>query len=156
MRKVVAALVVVVGLAVPVAARAGWVLEGSIGSGIVVESGLNATQTNLMIAPGVTFAEMLRLELGFLGSVSNNAGHQTFEVRPMLVIAPPILPLYGRLVVSTMGDNRNLSFDLGAALGLQISLAGIGLFAEAGYVPRTVDNDRFRVLEGRAGTFFMF
>src|SRR5256885_14477229 len=81
------------------AARADLIVEGSLGKGVKLgPSPVKAEPTNIMIAPGLTFF-ILRAELGLVWDVPDIQPHKSnLELRPMLVVAPPVLPLYGRVV----------------------------------------------------------
>jgi hypothetical protein len=62
-----AALALLLG---PAAAHAGWLVEASVGSGFRYDpSPTERTPTNIMIAPGFSFAGMLKLELGVVGNL---------------------------------------------------------------------------------------
>ena len=107
---------------------------------------------------------MVRLELGILAGVENsrpvwrNGTDFGLEFRPMVVISPPLLPLYGRLVfasVDPFSDQRR-QWAYGAAVGLGLTVAGFGVFAEVGALPRTVAGDIAWVLEARAGALLHF
>jgi hypothetical protein len=158
MRKLLTALLLMVAVSVPLSAHAGWGVEGSLGKGAQVKPDTKAMPTNIMVAPGFGII-LLRLQLGLvanLGDVENSK----FDIglRPMLTISPPVLPLYARLILSvdnlTHDDYRTISY--GGAVGLSISLAGFGIFAEAGLLPNNKD-DQFRwVVEGRAGVSLGF
>jgi len=110
----------------------------------------------------------------------DKAGTKTdLELRPMLSIVPPILPLYGRVIflVSNLmergGSKREVAY--GAAVGARIGTPSIGLvpamgvFAEVGALPRsrdfvavdsagttTTDSKLAWVLEGRVGAYLDF
>ena len=128
-------------------------LEVSLGKGASVSPDTVAQPLNLMVAPGVQIA-VIRLQLGLVADVPDVKDSE-FDIglRPMLTIAPPILPLYGRLVFAfnnLLNDERR-TVSYGAALGLSFSLAGVGIFAEAGVLPRSKNNVTSWVVEGRLG-----
>ncbi|HEY0706573.1 MAG TPA: hypothetical protein VGG33_07245 [Polyangia bacterium] len=149
------------GLAIstPVAAHAGAILEGSLGKGAEVTPDTNAQPLNVMIAPGFSFL-ILRLQLGLVADLPD-VENSKFDIglRPMLTLSPPILPLYARLIFAVNNlteQGRERSIAYGGAVGLSFGLAGIGIFAEAGILPRSVD-DQFRwIVEGRAGVSLGF
>jgi hypothetical protein len=159
MRKLLTALLLVVAVSViPAAAHAGWGVEGSLGQGWQVKPDAKTQPTNIMVAPGFGIV-LLRLQLGLvadLGDVENSK----FDIglRPMVTISPPVLPLYARLILSvdnlTHSDYRTVSY--GGAVGLSISLAGFGIFAEAGLLPNNKDDEYRWVVEGRAGVSLGF
>ena len=119
---------------------------------------------------------MLKLELGLLGNLGDVQNSKfDLELRPMVVISPPLVPLYLRAIFAV----QNLiygptTYAYGGALGLSFSLLGAGLFVEAGVLPRNVKidvvtnvpvvgtaahatRDEFRwFAEGRLGAFYEF
>jgi hypothetical protein len=142
MRRLSLALLTLALLASPLAARAGGLLfEGSIGSGVRTGVGDTARiPTNLMGALGYGFTDMLKLELGAvanLGDVkaSYSAGGSKFDVdlRGMVVVAPPLFPLYLRGIAGvTSLKSKPAKFTWGGALGMSFGLAGVGVFGEVG------------------------
>jgi hypothetical protein len=145
-------------LAAAPAAKAGIIVEGSVGKGAKLgPSPVKAEQTNIMIAPGVTFP-FLRLELGFAWDTPDlKDSKSNLELRPMVVIAPPILPLYGRVVfaVTNLIEGKT-TVAYGGALGLSFGLGPIGIFAEAGLLPRSRASQINWVVEGRLGAYLEF
>jgi hypothetical protein len=157
MRKLLVASAVVLYALTPASARAIG-LEASVGKGMAVSPEVAAQPTNLMVAPGIQFV-FVRLSLGVVADLPDvKESEFDLGLRPMLTISPPILPLYGRLVFAVNNlinsDRRTLAY--GAALGLSFGLAGIGVFAEAGLLPRSQNNQTFWVLEGRLGVSLGF
>ncbi|HXU81108.1 MAG TPA: hypothetical protein VN914_06910 [Polyangia bacterium] len=152
MRKLLVASSLALCLAAPASARA-MGLELSLGKGATVSPDTKAQPLNLMAAPGISFV-VVRLQLGLVADLPD-VQNSKFDIglRPMLTISPPILPLYGRVVfaVNNMihGDRR--SFTYGGALGLSFGLAGVGVFAEAGLLPRVKSGVTAWVIEGRLG-----
>jgi hypothetical protein len=125
-----------------------------------------------MVAPGFDFLGFIRPELGFVGTLEQirdgdvlNLG---WELRPMLVLTAPLVPLYARLIFAAVDpfSEANRAWAYGGALGMGFSLVGIGLFAEAGVLPRQADHSHSQqavgghafswVLEGRAGAYVGF
>jgi hypothetical protein len=161
MRRWFQAALVLCSLAlVPAAAHAGIVLEGSVGKGVLVSpSPVKATQTNLMLAPGVTLlSDILRLEVGFVGDLPDIKDSKfNLQFRPMVVVAPPILPLYGRAIFAiTNVLHGKTTVAYGAAAGLKFGLGPVGVFVEAGFLPRSVADRINWVIEGRAGVALFF
>jgi hypothetical protein len=145
-------------VAIAPAARAGLIVEGSLGKGVKLSPGdVKAEQTNIMIAPGVTLP-FLRLELGLVWDLPDiKDSKSNLELRPMVVIAPPVLPLYGRAIFAVTNlVNGKTTIAWGAALGLSIGLGPIGVFAEAGLLPRSRDSKINWVAEGRLGAYVGF
>jgi hypothetical protein len=150
-------------LAVAPAAHAGWIVEGSVGKGVVVSpkppSGVSrATQTNLMIAPGYTFIDILRFEVGLVGDLPDlQASKFNLQFRPMLVVAPPIFPLYGRAIFAVTNVlHGKTTIAYGAAAGFKLGFGPVGVFAEAGVLPRSVASTINWVVEGRLGANLSF
>jgi len=173
MHRLLAAAALAVLFMLPATARA-WTLSASLGKGAKVSpSPVEAEPINVMIAPGFDIA-VVRLELGFLNSLPDTkASKYDIELRPMLVIKPPIIPIYGRAifaVANLLGKNQKTEIAYGAALGLEISLGPLGVFVEAGALPRsrkyavkdatgttTSTEAKFSwVVEGRVGAILFF
>jgi hypothetical protein len=164
MRKLLTALLSVVAVSVvlaqPRAAHAGAIIEASLGKGAEVTPETHAMPLNLMVAPGISFS-ILRLQLGLVADLPD-VKNSNFDIglRPMLTLSPPILPLYARLIMAinnlTEAGTAERSYAYGGAVGISFGLAGIGIFGEAGLLPRSV-RDQFRwVVEGRLGVSFEF
>jgi hypothetical protein len=158
-----AALVLCLLAVAPAAAHAGFILEGSVGKGVKVSpSPTKATQTNLMLTPGITLLDdILRLELGFAGDLPDIQNSKfDLQLRPMLVVAPPILPIYARAIfaVANVFHNNGTKTVIayGAAAGLKIGLGPVGVFAEAGLLPRSIASQINWVIEGRLGVSLFF
>ena len=133
-------------------------LSLSLGEGVEVSPDQRPQATNLMFTPGWSPIDLLRLELGILTGLENARNGSTaglnLEFRPMLVISPPLIPIYLRAIFAIIdptddGGRRTVAY--GGALGLGGSLAGLGLFVEAGVLPRILRNEVRWVVEGRAG-----
>ncbi len=177
MRKLLLAIAAIAALtAFPRSASAGFLLEGSVGSGAQLSSSVERTPVNVMLAPGWGFAGLLKLELGLLGNLGDVQNSKfDLELRPMVVISPPFVPLYLRAIfaVQNLIDGPT-TYAYGGALGLSFSLFGAGVFVEAGVLPRNVKvdvvtnipvvgtaahatRDEFRwFAEGRVGAFYEF
>jgi uncharacterized membrane protein YqaE (UPF0057 family) len=164
MRRWFQAALVLCSLAlVPAAAHAGWILEGSVGKGATVSpSPVTATQTNLMLAPGVgLLSDILRLQVGFVGDLPDLKNSKfDLQFRPMLTVAPPILPIYGRAIFAVANVFHNNGpktlIAYGAAAGLKFGLGPVGVFVEAGFLPRSIASRINWVIEGRAGVALFF
>jgi hypothetical protein len=144
----------------PAAALADFTLAASAGKAFRVAPTSGGEPTTLMVAPGVTFAdEVLRFEVGFVASLSDLAPAGTrpdVQVRPALVIGPPVIPLYGRVFGVADRIIHGVRLIPGAALGLNFDLGTVGIFAEAGALPRITDANIEWLLEPRAGVLFTF
>lgn len=158
MRRLLCLLCVFVTWLAASAAHAGWGIEASIGKGAKLSpSPVSAEQVNLMIAPGFGIP-FFRFELGLAGDLPDVKNSKfDLEIRPMVVVAPPVLPLYGRLVVAVanlLNDETEIAF--GGAGGLKFGLGPLGVFAEAGLLPRSRMSRLSWVIEGRVGASFGF
>jgi hypothetical protein len=159
MRHLAALIVLFCFVAAPALARADFILEGSAGTGYQVKPSIDTKRqpTNLMLAGGWGFGEWIRGEVGLLAEIPDNDAYEfDLQVRPMLVVDPPLLPIYARLIVGVANLLHDANFAFGGALGLGGSIAGLGLFAEAAMVPRVADGDFNWILEGRAGAYYLF
>ena len=153
MRKLLLAFVLVVSLAAPSAAHAIGV-ELSAGKGVAFDP-TKAQPTNLMVAPGIQLL-WVRANIGLVADLPDvEASKFDIGVRPMLSLHPPILPLYGKVVFAfnNLLHEEARSFAYGGALGLEIVFASLGVFAEAGFLPRNPKGEQgfTWVLEARGG-----
>ena len=177
MRKLLLVTAAVAGfIAFPRSASAGFVLEGSVGSGAQLSPSVERTPVNVMLAPGWGFAGLLKLELGLLGNLGDVQNSKfDLELRPMVVISPPFVPLYLRatFAVQNLIDGPT-TYAYGGALGFSFGLFGAGVFVEAGVLPRSVKVDAVTNVpvvgtavnatrdevrwfaEGRVGAFYEF
>jgi hypothetical protein len=174
MRKLILAATLTTIVLVPAAARAGFVLEASYGKGYQVSPTPRGwEQSNIELSPGyapsLPVLSMFRLQLGIVMDVADGsaANKTNLQLRPMVSLVPPILPLYGRvvLVVNNLLEGKT-EYAYGGVLGVRIGipsitiLPGVGVFAEAGYLPRKRDfgdGSKFAsVVEGRAGAYLNF
>jgi hypothetical protein len=152
--------------AAPSTAEAGVVFELSLGSGARIDpEPQERIPTNIMLATGFSFASMLRLELGLIGYLSDVQDSKfDMSLRPMIVVAPPLLPLYVRGIFAVNGLVEGpTSVGWGAALGLSFGMFGIGGFIEAGYLPQDREVEqadgskkeiRETLVEGRIGAYW--
>jgi len=186
MRKFLVAVTLSTMFLIPAAARAGFLVEASLGQGYMAspkpqDGSSRWERLNLEIAPGyapsLPVLSMFRLQLGIVTDFGNKAGTKTdLELRPMISVVPPLFPLYGRLifVVNNLlergGTKRDVQY--GAALGARIGLPSIGIipsmgvFAEIGALPGkrdfvdsttlTTSSKTAWVLEGRVGAYLDF
>lgn len=160
MNKLLVAFALAGALLLPATARAGWIIEGSIGKGAKVSpEPVAATQSNFMLAPGITFiGDIVRLQVGLLNEIPDLKNSKyDLEVRPMLVVAPPILPVFARAifaVTNLLNDKTTVAY--GAAGGLKFGIGPVGVFAEAGVLPRSIASQINWVVEGRIGANLTF
>ena len=173
MRKFVMAAVLTLSVLLPAVSQAGWVVEGSLGKGGQVSSPRAWERINFMVAPGLSVLSLLRLQLGIVGDFADTSGSKTdLELRPMVTIVPPLLPIYGRAIFAVTnlagrsGVKREIAY--GAAGGLRFGLGPIGVFGEVGVLPRSRDfpsgsvtapttSSKFVwIVEGRVGAYLEF
>jgi hypothetical protein len=151
---------ILVSLCASKAAQAGFVLEGSVGKGGRVNEPRGWEPTNVMVAPGYQFLGILRAQLGLVGELGDVKNSRfDLQFRPMLGIYPPILPLYGRAIFAfqnVLHGPRHVA--VGGAVGIKIGfpIIGLGVFAEAGMLPRFTDASTQAVVEGRIGAYWAF
>jgi hypothetical protein len=152
MKKQIWAIATVAVLAVPVTANAGFLVEGSLGTGFRTDP-VDRVPTSVMVAPGWGIADMLKLEAGFnfeLGDIENRSFD--FQFRPMVVLDPPAFPLYLRavFVVDNIIEDFATNYGIGGAVGFSLGLAGLSVFGEAGVIPY-LEGATVWVVELRAG-----
>ena len=147
MKRIPLALLTLALVSSPLAARAGGLLfEASVGSG--VRAGIGDTEripTNVMATLGYGFTDMLKLEVGALAnlgdvSASYAAGGTKVDVdvRGMVVVSPPLFPLYVRGIAGvTSLKAKPAKFTWGGAVGVGFGLFGIGAFGEVGAMQHT-------------------
>ena len=148
--------VLAVGLSLaPQQAEAKFVLETSVGKGFSIKPDVAATPSTIMVAPGWGLGSMLRLHVGFLTAFGDaEDARLDFQIRPMLVIDPPVLPIYGRFIMAFINLREHQEFAYGGAIGVGGSLGPIGLFGEFGIIP--VGEAAIILAEARAGVYFSF
>jgi len=182
MRKFLAAATLTSLFLIPAAARADIVLEASVGQGYqVAPTPRGWERLNLEITPGyapsLPVLSWFRLQLGIVTDFPTKSGSKTdLQLRPMISIVPPVLPIYGRLIfgianlMESGGAKREITY--GAAVGVSVGLPsiavlpGFGVFAEVGALPRKRDypdstatgteSKLSWVAEGRAGAYLKF
>jgi hypothetical protein len=178
MRKLLVAALFSAVFTIPAAARAGFLLEASYGKGYQASPSPRFwEQSNIELAPGYSpslpVLSMLKLQLGVVMDVADGsaANKTNLELRPMISLVPPILPLYGRVifVVNNLMEGKT-EIAYGAAVGARIGtpsigmLPAMGVFAELGALPRkrdlpsgdTVESKFAWVVEGRIGAYLNF
>jgi hypothetical protein len=182
MRKFLVAAALTTMFLAPAAANAGLLVEASLGKGYQASPAPRGwEQLNLEVAPGyapsLPVLSMFRVQLGLVTDFADTANSKTnLELRPMLSLVPPILPLYGRVifVVNNLLKGKT-EVAYGAAVGMRIGTPSIGLvpamgiFAEVGALPRkrdfvavdaggipSSDSKLAWVVEGRVGAYLDF
>jgi hypothetical protein len=146
----------------PAPAEAGPLVEVSLGQGYKLSPApFDALGVNFMVAPGYSlFAGMLKLELGIMGNLGD-VEQRSFDLnlRPMVVVSPPLFPAYARLILAIQGlVDSPVTIAYGGALGASfgIPFTGIGVFGEVGVLPRSVASTNVWVLEWRLGGSYEF
>ncbi len=160
MAKLISAVVALALSLVPFSARAGVIWEGSVGSGFRWDpSPVERVPTNLMLAVGYSMP-VFKLELGAMGNLGD-VKHSKFdlELRPMLVVKPPVLPFYGRAILGVSGlVQKPVGLVYGGAVGVRLGAMGVGAFLEAGAVAKRLrieDHDKdVWYAEGRLGVYW--
>ncbi len=176
MRKFLVAATFTAMIMLPAAARAGFLVEASYGKGYQVSPTPRFwEQSNLELAPGyapsLPVLSMFRLQLGIVMDIADGSAANTtnLQLRPMVSLVPPILPIYGRVifVVDNLLKGKT-EIAYGAAVGARIGIPSIGIvpamgvFAEVGALPRSRDfgtgtGSKFAwVVEGRVGAYLDF
>ncbi len=160
MAKLFPAFVLAALLLAPLSAHADWMVEGSAGSGLTLSphSG-DRIPTNLMLAPGYKLS-IARFQLGVVADLAD-VKHSKFDLdlRPMLMVKPPLLPFYGRAIVGVSGLVEGPSaLHYGGAVGARIGALGKGAFIEAGALSKRIKvNDKNKdawFAEGRIGFYW--
>jgi hypothetical protein len=158
MRQLAKLLLVAALFVLPATAQAGFIVEGSVGSGYQATVPTGRIPSNIMVAPGYGLGTLLRLELGLVGTLGD-AQNQSFDLqlRPMIVLSPPIFPLYARAVfaVTNLLDDAQLAY--GGAIGADFEVMDtVGAFAEVGVLPtKPKGADKLLwIVEARAGVYF--
>jgi hypothetical protein len=113
-----------------------------------------------MLTGGYSFAGVLKLELGVVGNLGDVKDSKfDLDLRPMVVIAPPIIPFYLRGILGVAGlVSGPESLNYGGALGARLGALGVGAFLEAGALSRRIkiggEHKDAWVAEGRLGIYF--
>jgi hypothetical protein len=171
MRRFFMAAVLTTLVLIPTASQAGWLVEGSLGKGYQVSTPRAWQQLNFMVAPGWSppVLSLIRVQLGIAADFADTSKSTTnWELRPMVSICPPILPIFGRaiLAVENLRGPGNTVWAYGFSGGARFGLGPIGVFGEIGVLPRSSDvpnasgtgtSSKFVwVIEGRAGAYLEF
>ncbi|MEL6340301.1 MAG: hypothetical protein AAFP04_12980 [Myxococcota bacterium] len=158
MRLLYSALLGVALVAVPQFAHA-QSIELSLGSGFGFGDSIDDTQripTNIMGTVGYELAAgLLEPQLGLVADFGDvDETDFDIQLRPQLKIAPPIIPIYGRLILSVVnifGDGDTEVY-YGGGLGLELPIPLVSPFIEAAVLPTSVEG--LTVFEARIGVGF--
>jgi hypothetical protein len=72
-------------------------------------------------------------------------------------VAPPVLPIYGRAIFAVTNVlHGKTTIAYGAAGGFKLGFGSVGVFAEAGVLPRSIASRINWVVEGRLGANLSF
>lgn len=160
MAKLIAVPLALALFLVPGAARAGTVFELSAGSGFRWDpSPVERIPTNVMAAIGYSMP-VFKLELGVLGNLADVKDTEfDLELRPMLVVKPPVIPFYARAIAGVSGlVEKPTAFTYGAAVGVRLGALGLGAFVEAGALAKRLEIDGEKqdvwIAEGRLGVYW--
>jgi len=162
MAKLLSAAVALALFLTPFSAHAGGIFEGSLGSGLRWDpKPTERIPTNVMIAAGYSFP-IVKLELGALANLADVEDSEfDVDLRPMIVVKPPLFPLYVRGILSYSNLIEGpKTFGYGAALGLRIGppAVGVGAFLEAGALTKKVKfgdvEEDVWFAEGRLGVYW--
>ncbi|HYD41262.1 MAG TPA: hypothetical protein VEB43_10580 [Anaeromyxobacter sp.] len=160
MAKLFSAAVALTLFLAPLSARAGGLFEASLGSGLRWDpEPTERIPTNVMLAAGYSFP-VVKLELGALANLGDVEDSEfDVDLRPMIVVKPPLFPLYVRGILS-YGNliEGPKSFGYGGALGVRIGALGVGGFVEAGALTKKVKvgdvEEDIWFAEGRLGVYW--
>jgi hypothetical protein len=164
MRTLSGVLTVATFILTPLAAQAGFVIEGSGGRAaqIAPEVDTQLGVTSFEVMPGYGLGEVLRAGIGIVFDAPEDGRDLNMRLRPTLTLDPPILPLYGRIILgmtNLLGDG-GVQWEYGGAIGVGGSVAGIGLFAEIAVLPEYIkaggETTHITLLEGRGGVMIAF
>ncbi len=160
MRKLGLAVLAVALWAAPRPASAGWLVEGSLGFPWQTSPSSLRQQTNIMVAPGYSFAmDIVAVQLGVLANLANVDGSSfNWSLRPMVMVQPPVVPLFGRVILDVanlgtksapLGSSTVTTFGFGGGFSFGVAMARI--LAEVDYLPRSIGGTSTTVIEGRVG-----
>jgi hypothetical protein len=144
----------------PMSARAEFTLAASVGKAFQLAPSVRGEPTTLMVSPGWGFADMLRVEVGLALAFPDLAGPLPspfdIQIRPTVVVAPPLFPLYLRVFAVVDRLINGVRLLPGAALGVAFGVSKIHIFIEAGALPRFNGSSVDFLLEPRAGVLWNF
>ena len=163
MRKLALAVLLALASSAPVTARAdllAFSLDLSLGLPWSTSPTVERMPTNIMLTPGLVVASWVSAELGIVAAFAEYTQPSRWAIRPMVGLYPPMLPLYGKLVIDVANLNQagglGTITTVGGALGLMFGIGPVRLFLEADYIPQKVPlpaggTQNLQVWEGRLG-----
>lgn len=133
-------------------------VDASVGVPWQTNPSISRLPTNIMVTPGILVINWVSAEVGVVAGVAQFNQPARWALRPMVGLYPPIIPVYGKLVVNVGNLNRagglGVITTVGGALGLKFGVGPIELFIEGDYLPERVEGQNLQVIEGRAGLGF--
>jgi len=153
MRKLALLALAAALVAAPRPASAGFFLEGSLGVPWHTSPDFYREPTNLMLTPGFEIV-WVSAELGVVANFEQFGQTSAWSLRPMVGLRPPAFPLYGKLIFDVYDLSGGTVTSVGGALGGGFNLVGLGIFAEADYIPRKSGGENLAIWEFRLGVSF--
>ncbi len=139
--------------AAPVPASAGFFVEGSLGLPWRTSPDLHREPTNVLVTPGYQIT-WVSVELGLVADFAQFERPGAWGLRPMIGVRPPMLPVYGKLILDVHDLGRDALTSVGGALGASYGLGPVAVFLEGDFIPRKVNDQSLNVLELRLGVSF--
>ncbi len=160
MAKLFSAVVALTLSLLPLSARAtGFMVEGSAGTGYRWTSPQERIPTNVMLTLGYSFP-VVKLELGAVANFADVKDAKfDVDLRGMLVLKPPVFPLYFRGILGTANLVEGPKSPLyGGAVGYRFGALGTGVFLEGGAITKQQEIDGKKkdvwFAEGRLGVYW--
>lgn len=132
-------------------------VELSLGSGRQFNDGVdnNRVPTNVMVALGYGGLPIIEPQIGIVGDLGD-VENQDFDLqfRPQVKLSLPVIPVYGRVILSVVnifGDG-DPELYYGGGLGIEIPAPLVSPFVEVAYLPTSIEGAT--VFEARLGVGF--
>lgn len=137
----------------PGSAKADWTLSASLGKGVSVP--LQVHPTTIMVAPGYSLLDLVRVEVGLIADYDEERHYKgDIGIRPMVVVDPPLLPIYGRGILGMKNLFNGAEPEYGMMVGVSFGFLLVSVYGEVGILPPTGDEDV--TVEARAGAMIDF
>ncbi|MEO0811839.1 MAG: hypothetical protein AAFY60_03180 [Myxococcota bacterium] len=155
MRHLITSAALAAVLAMPALAAA-QSFEVSLGTGVQIQSDLDNERlpTNIMVAVGYAGLPIIEPQIGIIGDLGDVENSDfDLQLRPQVKISVPVVPVYGRVIVSVvnlLGDGDTELF-YGGGLGFELPVP-LSPFIEAAYLPTSAEG--LSVFEARLGLGF--